>query len=198
MKLHLISSATPSRRNLASCSNPVRLGTLALAVVFTATQMPAQPTPPVVPQPATQQVSDTSAGSIPTPATNTTAATVPSTSPEAVKSESALLPEAPMEKPGSQETASVSMPPNVRAMFNDAVQQSQNLQTTQKSKGVQRPGQLIVGIAGLPLIAFGTYVMTRHVSTNSGLKDGFGAAFLVPGALMSGLGFTFAFKPKNN
>ena len=37
----------------------------------------------------------------------------------------------------------------------------------------------------------------RSVSKDSGLKDGLGAAFTVPDALMVGFGFTLAFKPKN-
>lgn len=90
------------------------------------------------------------------------------------------------------------MPPNVRAMLNDANAASQSLQSTPKSKGLQRPGMLVMGIAGLPLAALGTWIMTRSVSKDAGLKDGLGAAFLVPGALMIGFGFTLAFKPKNN
>jgi len=198
MKLHLDSPATPSRRNLASRSNPVRLGVLALAAVFTATQMPAENAPAVTPRAATQQVADANTSSVQTQASNTTAAAAVSSAPsDAAKSESNALPEAPTAMAGNQDTASVAMPPNVRAMLDDATPRSQSLQTTTKSKGVQRPGQLIVGICGIPLIAFGTYVMTRSVSKGAGLKNAFGAAFLVPGALMSGFGFTLAFKPKN-
>jgi hypothetical protein len=199
MNLHLNSTATPARRNLAARSNPMRLGTLALAVVFTASQMPAQPAPAATPLAATQQVADVSVSTTPTtPANAQTAAAVPSAPSDAAKVESNALPEAPLAAEASSETASVTMPPNVRAMLNDANAASQSLQSTPKSKGLQRPGMLVMGIAGLPLAAWGTWIMTRSVSKDAGLKDGLGAAFLVPGALMIGFGFTLAFKPKNN
>ncbi len=197
MKLHLDSPATSSCRHLASRSNPVRLGVFALAVVFTATQMPAEDAQAVAPQAATLQAADANTSSVQTSATNAGTAPLTTAPSNALKTEANALPEAPTTKAANQEAASVTMPPNVRAMLNDATERSQSLQSTPKSKGIQRPGMLIMGIAGVPLIAFGTYVMTRHVSTNSGLKDGFGAAFLVPGAAMSGFGFYLAFKPKN-
>jgi len=99
----------------------------------------------------------------------------------------------------TSDSASLTMPTELKAMMDDASQSAQNLQSTPatKSHGLQRPGMLVMGIIGIPLVGFGTYVMTRSVSKNSGLKNAFGAAFLVPGAAMVGLGFTFAFKPKN-
>jgi hypothetical protein len=106
------------------------------------------------------------------------------------------LPEAPLASAASDETASVTMPPNVRAMMNDAAQQGQSLQSTQKSKGVQRPGMLIMGIAGLAPLALGTWIYAAHGS--GAARAAFGSLFFVPGALMSGFGFTLAFKPKNN
>ena len=197
MKLNLDSPATSSRRNLVSRSNPVRLGALALAVVFTASQMPAQTAPAGTPQAATQQIADTSASSTPSSATNTTADEVSSAPSDSAKSESNPLPETPAAPGDHPESASVPMSPELRTMFNDAIQASQNLQPAPKSHGVQRPGMLGMGIAGVPLIVFGTYIMTRTVRKDSGLKNGLGAAFLVPGAAMSGIGFTLAFKPKN-
>jgi hypothetical protein len=199
MKMHLESLATPSRRNPASRSNPVRLGALVLAAIFTASQMPAQEAPAATPQAATQQTADASAVSAQTPATNSTAAAaVPSTPSDAVKTESSALPEAPMAKTDNQESASGTIPPNVRAMYADAAQQSQSLAAPKStSKGIQRPGMLVMGIAGIPVLALGTWIWTRSVSKDSGLKDGLGAAFTVPGALMVGFGFTLAFKPKN-
>ncbi len=110
------------------------------------------------------------------------------------------LPDAPTTAPpGTSDSASLTMPPELKAMMDDASKNSQNLQSAPatKSHGLQRPGMLVMGIIGIPLVGFGTYVMTRSVSKNSGLKNAFGAAFLVPGAAMVGLGFTFAFKPKN-
>jgi hypothetical protein len=200
MNLHFDSPATPSRRNPASRSNLVRLGTLALAVVFTATQLPAQVLPAETPQAATQQAADASAGSAQTPATNTTAtAAVPSAPSDAVKSNSNALPEAPLASAANQETASATMPPSVRAMFTDAVQQSQSLQSTPKStsKGIQRPGMLVMGIIGLPIAALGVWALSAGVSKDAAAKNIFGASLLGGGGLMAGFGFTYAFKPIN-
>jgi hypothetical protein len=195
MKLYLHSS-TPSRSNLVLRSNTFRLGTLALAAVFTASQMPAQPAPAATPLAPTQQVADASASTATTAQTNAaTAAAVTSAPSDAVKSESNALPEAPATSTANTETASVAMPPNVRAMFNDAVQQSQSMQSAPKSKGVQRPGMLVMGIAGLPLMGLGTWIYAAH--GNGGARAAFGSLFFAPGALMSYFGFTLAFKPKN-
>jgi hypothetical protein len=109
------------------------------------------------------------------------------------------LPDAPTMAPaGSSDSASLSMPPELKAMMDDAAKNSQNLQPASAAKphGIQRPGMLVMGIIGVPLIGFGTYVMTRSVSKDAGLKNAFGAIFLVPGAAMSGFGFYFAFKPR--
>jgi len=65
-----------------------------------------------------------------------------------------------------------------------------------KSKGVQRPGMLVMGIAGLPLVALGTWIYAAH--GDAGARAAFGSLFFVPGALMSGFGFHYAFKPKTN
>ncbi len=109
------------------------------------------------------------------------------------------LPDAPTVPAGTSDSASLNMPPELKAMMDDAQQNAQNLQSAPATKphGIQRPGMLVMGIIGIPLLGFGTYVMTRSVSKDAGLKNAFGAIFLVPGAAMSGFGFYFAFKPKH-
>jgi hypothetical protein len=123
---------------------------------------------------------------------------LPLTSQDSATADANALPDAPAPPAGTSESASLTMPPELKAMMDDAQQNSQNLQSAPATKrhGLQRPGMLVMGIVGIPLVGFGTYVMTRSVSKDSGLKNAFGAAFLVPGAAMVGLGFTFAFKPK--
>jgi hypothetical protein len=79
-------------------------------------------------------------------------------------------------------------------MLKDATEQSQSL-AAPKSKGIQRPGMLIMGIAGLPLMAFGAAIYAGH--GNGGARAAFGSVFFAPGALMTGFGFHYAFKPKN-
>jgi hypothetical protein len=200
MKLHLDSPAIRSRRNLASRSNPVRLGTLALAVLFTASQMPAQDAPAATPQALTLQVADTSAGTPSATAPSRAAENaVPSGPSDAATVESSALPEAPTASGANQETASVTMPPNMRAMMNDAAQQSQSLQSPKStSKGIQRPGMLVMGIIGIPIAALGAWALSASVSRDAAAKNIIGAGLLGGGGLMVGFGFTYAFKAKNN
>ena len=101
-----------------------------------------------------------------------------------------------MARADDQESASVNLPPELRAMLDDASQKSQSFQPAPKSHGVQQPGKLVMGIAGIPLIVLGAMLLSVNVSKNAGLKDGIAAAFLVPGAAMSGFGFYLAFQPK--
>jgi hypothetical protein len=198
MKLHLASPATSSRRNVAVRSNPVRLGTLALAVIFTASQMPAQPAPAATPVAATQQVADDTASTVQTPVTNTAAA-VSTASSDGLKSESNALPEAPAATASNEETASVTVPSNMRAMLSDAAQQSQSLQSPKSaSKGIQRPGMLVMGIVGLPIAALGAWALSVGVTKDAAAKNIFGGALLGGGGLMVGFGFTYAFKAKTN
>lgn len=109
------------------------------------------------------------------------------------------LPDAPTTAPaGTSDSASLNMPPELKAMMDDAQQNSQNLQPAPaaKSHGIQRPGMLIMGILGLPLAFIGVGIYT--IDTNeTGKKIGVGSAFFVPGALMSTFGFYYAFKPKH-
>ena len=88
----------------------------------------------------------------------------------------------------------------MKAMFDDATQESQNLRSAPSTtkKGVQRPGMLVMGIAGVPLMVLGAMILSLKVGPKeAGTRDGLGAAFLAPGAAMSGLGFYFAFHKKN-
>ena len=141
----------------------------------------------------TQQA--TTAGTLQTPAA--TPATTAASAPDAT-SQAAALPEAPL---AANESASTTMPPDLKAMMKDAGPDGQNLQSTQTTttrKGVQRPGMLVMGIAGVPLIILGAMILSLNVGPKeAGARDGLGAAFLAPGAAMSGLGFYFAFHKKN-
>jgi hypothetical protein len=110
------------------------------------------------------------------------------------------LPDAPMESAGTGESSSLTMPPELKAMMDDAKQNSQNLQSAPAAKphGVQRPGMLVIGIAGIPLMALGAlfYSAAAGGNKNGGKAVAVGSIFFVPGALMSGFGFYFAFKPQ--
>jgi len=82
-------------------------------------------------------------------------------------------------------------------MMDDAAQNSQNPQPAKatKPREVQRPGMLIMGIVGIPLAFIGVGIYS--ISTNeTGKKVTVGSIFFVPGVLMSGFGFYYAFKPK--
>jgi hypothetical protein len=110
------------------------------------------------------------------------------------------LPDAPMESAGTSESSSLTMPPELKAMMDDAKQNSQNLQSAPAAKphGVQQPGMLVLGIAGLPLLGLGSlFYVAAAGKKNAGPAVAVGSIFFVPGALMSGFGFYFAFKPKH-
>jgi hypothetical protein len=110
------------------------------------------------------------------------------------------LPDAPMESAGTGESSSLTMPPELKAMMDDAKQSSQNLQSGPATKphGVQRPGMLVMGIAGIPLMGLGAlfYSAAAGGNKNGGKAVAAGSIFFVPGALMSGFGFYLAFKPQ--
>ena len=203
MKLHRVTSATSSRHKLISRSMPVRLGTLAVAVLFTATQMPAQRAPATTQQATTEQSSAARQSSSQLPATSGTAVANPdAVSSASSKAEMNALPEAPAAQSETSESASLNMSPELKAMMDDASQSAENLEPTvkPKSKAVQRPGMLVLGIAGVPLIVLGAMIFSLNVGTNgkaTGLRNGLGTAFLAPGAAMSGFGFYFAFHKKN-
>jgi hypothetical protein len=110
------------------------------------------------------------------------------------------LPDAPMESAGTNESSSLTMPPELKAMMDDAKQNSQSLQPASANKphGVQRPGMLVLGIAGLPLLGLGSLFYVAAVGKkNAGAAVAVGSVFFVPGALMSGFGFYYAFKPQH-
>ena len=110
------------------------------------------------------------------------------------------LPDAPMESTGTSESSSLTMPPELKAIMDDAKQNSQNLQSAPAAKphGVQRPGMLVLGIAGIPLMGLGAlfYSAAAGDNKNGGKAVAVGSIFFVPGAAMSGFGFYFAFKPQ--
>jgi cytoskeletal protein RodZ len=199
MNMHLDSSRTTPRLGLSSRSLPVRLGALALAVLFTAAQMPAQGAPTT----AVQASSPQNAGASQTAAQLPTTNTATSTDSAGTSAEAAALPDAPALAGEASDSASLNMPPEMKAMMDDASQVSQNLQSTPSTtnhKLVQRPGMLVLGIAGVPLIVLGTMIFSLNVGSSgkaNGLRNGLGTAFLAPGAAMSGIGFYFAFHKKS-
>lgn len=154
-------------------------------------QAVAQGAPAATPQAPVQQA--TGAGNVQAPAANPAN---PAPSATDAASQAIALPDAPA---APTESASASMPADLKAMFDDASQESQNLQSAPATtkKGVQRPGMLVMGIAGVPLIVLGVMILSLKVGPKeTGARDGLGAAFLAPGAAMSGLGFYFAFHKK--
>ena len=202
MKLQFVSSAASSRRSMCR-SLHVRLLALALAVLFTATQMPAESALTATPQAAAQQSASAGQNASQTAQGNATVRSA--AAPDSAKSATvtaSTLPDAPVVPAATSESASLNMPADMKAMMDDAAQAGENLQSTPKSsnkKLVQRPGMLVMGIAGVPLMVLGVMVLSLKVGPKeAGARDGLGAAFLAPGAAMSGLGFYFAFHKKSN
>jgi hypothetical protein len=92
----------------------------------------------------------------------------------------------------------LNIPPELKAMMDDAKANSQGLQPASGTKphGLQRPGMLIMGIAGIPLALLGVAILGVEGKKDEGLKYGIGLGLLVPGAAMTGFGFYYAFKPQ--
>jgi hypothetical protein len=129
-----------------------------------------------------------------------TAVNLPLTTQDNAAADVNALPDAPMESAGTNESSSLTMPPELKAMMDDAKQNSQSLQPASGTKphGVQQPGMLVLGIAGLPLLGLGSlFYVAAAGKKNAGPAVAVGSVFFVPGALMSGFGFYFAFKPKH-
>ncbi len=154
-------------------------------------QAVAQGAPATTPQAPIQQATSASASAMQTPAAN------PAPSAPVAASQASALPDAPA---APTESASSSMPADMKAMFDDASQQNLEPAQSTTKKGVQRPGMLVLGIAGVPLIVLGAMIFSLNVGSSgkaNGLRNGLGTAFLAPGAAMSEFGFYFAFHKKN-
>lgn len=124
-----------------------------------------------------------------------TTANLPLTSQDNSNADLSALPDAPTTAPaGTSDSASLTMPPELKAMMDDASKNSQNLQSAPatKSHGLQRPGMLVMGFIGLPLAALGAYAYARAPRNKP-----YATIIFAPGAAMVGFGFYFAFKPKN-
>ncbi len=127
-----------------------------------------------------------------------TVANLPLAARESADADLNAMPDAPTVSTGRSDAASVTMPPELKAMMDDAAQNSQGVQPApaKKSHGIQRPGMLIMGIVGIPLAFIGVGIYS--IDTNeTGKKIGVGTAFFAPGAAMSVFGFYLAFKPRH-
>ena len=148
-------------------------------------QSPAKPETTSVPSgPQTEQIN------------LATTVNLPLTAQDSATADVNALPDAPMESTETSESSSLTMPPEMKAMMDDAKQNSQNLQSAPATKhGLQRPGMLIMGIVGIPIAFIGVGIYSINTKETA-KKIGLGTAFFAPGAAMSGFGFYFAFKPK--
>jgi hypothetical protein len=130
-----------------------------------------------------------------------TAANLPLATQDSATADVNALPDEPVESAATSESSSLTMPPELKAMMDDAKQSSQSLEPAPAAKphGVQQPGMLVLGIAGLPLLGLGSlfYVAAAGDHKNAAAALAVGSVFFVPGALMSGFGFHYAFKPKH-
>ena len=176
MTMHLVSPATSSRHRLAYRSMPVRLGALALAVVFTAAETQAQG-----PIPSGTSESQSTASAQTQPA----ATAVPASN----AAESSSWPEAPQM---TQEQASVTKPIDIKAIMDDAAPSAQNLQptTTQVKQHQTHPGWLVLSAVG----ALGATIGAIGLSKASTRGRGVAAGFVGVGAGLTGLGLYLTFK----
>lgn len=193
MMMQLVSSATRLRSRFGYRSTAVRLGALALAVIFTASQIQAQSAFAIDTQPttATQQAKAApqtqAAPSVPTEAQN--AAPVPTANAEDAQA-TAPQPAVP-DAPGAQtESASLNTPVNMKALMDQAAQPSQNVQSTNTEQKKQiHPGWLGLAAVGLLCAALGA----GGLAAGNGNKP-VAAGFLAGGLGVAGLSFYLTFK----
>ena len=135
-------------------------------------QSPAKPETTSVPNgPQTEQINLATTVNLPLAAQDSATADVNA------------LPDAPMESTGTSESSSLTMPPELKAMMDDAKQNSQNLQSAPATKphGLQRPGMLIMGIAGIPLAFLASRFYCGRRTIRRGPRYGVGIGFLRAG-----------------
>lgn len=101
----------------------------------------------------------------------------------------AAVPEAPI---APEEQASVTKPIDIRAVMDDAAQNTQNLQstTTQQKQHHIHPGWLAVTAIGVGMFAFGIIPLTASSTRGKPIAG----AFVGVGAGLSGLGLYLTFK----
>ncbi len=172
-----------------------RCALVGILVGMLATQAVAEGAATVSPQtPAKPETTSVPSGS-PEQINLATTANLPLRSQNGSDADLNALPDAPTTAPpGTSDSASLTMPPELKAMMDDASKNSQNLQQAPAAKphGVQRPGMLMMGFIGLPLAALGAYAYARAPRNKP-----YATIIFAPGAAMVGFGFYFAFKPKN-
>jgi len=203
MKMQIVRSSTRMRsgsKRIGSLSRSmaVKLGALALAVVFTASQMQAQSGVAAVSadtQPATTAQQAQAATAVPTipsdKADAQTAAPVPTA--DAQDAVTITVQPAVPDAPGGQtESASLNTPINMKALMDQAAQPSQNVQsasTTEQKKQIH-PGWLGLAAVGLLCAALGA----GGLAEGNGNKSGLAAGFLAGGLGVAGLSFYLTFK----
>ena len=193
MTMHLVSPAISSRHRLAYRSIPARLGALALAILFTASQIQAQgPIPRGTDQAQPAASSQSQQAATPAPATpsglSAPAANPASAVSDNLKMDGSALPEAPS---APAETASVAKPLDIKAMMDDAAQATQNLQPTATEKKHQtHPGWLALTVVG----ALGATIGAMGLSKASTQGKPVAAGFVGVGAGLAGLGLYLTFK----
>jgi len=107
---------------------------------------------------------------------------------ESATSGSSALPEAPN---APEEQASVTKPIDIKAVMDDAAQNTQNLQSTTTAQKHQiHPGWLALTVVGALGFAIGIVPLVRGAGKNEGLAAG----FVGVGGGLAGLGLYLTFK----
>lgn len=192
MELHPVSPATTLLHKFARRSMPVRLAALAVAAVFTASQVPAQPP---MDRDTTSQAQTTNAQATTTTAQATTASqgnhgapaaqTATDLSAPVPSIQEATLPDAPA---ATSESASLNVPVDLKGMMDDSAQ-AQNLQlTTTQQKQKIHPGWLALSVVGIGAALIGGVGLTG--TKNKGLAAG----LLASGAALTAGGFYLTFR----
>ena len=172
-------------------SMAMRFGAMAVAMVFTASQMQAQSaftsiTAETQPAPISQQAQ--TAPAVPVPSDKADAQSTAALPPANVQIVQADAPQ-PSAPTSQTESASLNTPINLKALMDQAAQPSQNVQSTAAEQKRQiHPGWLALAAVGLLGAAIGAGGLRG--TTDRGLAAG----FLVGGLGVAGLSFYLTFK----
>jgi hypothetical protein len=154
------------------------------------TQAFAASAPVVTSQPAGPETTATSNNDAPQAIAMEPTANLQVTATDNAKIEDGAVPETPS---APEEQASVTKPLNIRAIMDDAAQNTQNLQpttATQKQHQIH-PGWLALTAVGGASIAFATLIFAKGHGSNVGPVGG---TFMGVGAGLAGLGLYLTFK----
>ena len=148
-----------------------RCAFVGMLVGMLATQAVAEGATVVSPQtPAKPEVTSVANGSQTEQISVATTVNLPLATQDSAAADMNALPDAPTAPAGTGESSSLTMPPDLKAMMDDAkrIRRIFSRLLTTKPHGLQRPGMLVMGIAGIPLA--GTWRALFYSAAAGGIR----------------------------